>query len=257
MEAWIVGGAIRDAALGEPVVDLDLAVPVGHEREVARAIGREAGGFAFPLSERHRTWRAVAPDDAWHADVTALRGETIEDDLARARLRAERRRRPARRRRCDRPRGRPPRRRQASAARGVRALLRGRPAPAPAGGAARGPPPPDVRPRDRRAGAGLGAARLRAGRRAPVRRAARDRLRPRAGPRPRPDGRARASRRWSCPSSTRSGAWRRPPTTTSMFTTTRSRCSSTCSRSRPTCRGSPATPRPRWPSCWPSRCRTR
>ena len=79
--AWIVGGAIRDAALGEPVVDLDLAVPEGRERDVARAIAREAGGFAFPLSERHKTWRAVAPEEAWHADVTALRGETIEDDL--------------------------------------------------------------------------------------------------------------------------------------------------------------------------------
>lgn len=79
--AWIVGGAIRDGALGEPVVNLDLAVPEGGEREAARAISREAGGFAFPLSERHRTWRAVAPDDAWHADVTVLRGETIEEDL--------------------------------------------------------------------------------------------------------------------------------------------------------------------------------
>lgn len=80
-KAWIVGGAIRDAALGEPVLDLDLAVPEGREREVAQAISKEAGGFAFPLSERHRTWRAVAPDDAWHADVTALRGPAIGEDL--------------------------------------------------------------------------------------------------------------------------------------------------------------------------------
>ncbi len=79
--AWIVGGAIRDAALGEPVVDLDLAVPEGRERDAAGAIAREAGGYAFPLSERHRTWRAVASNEAWHADVTALRGKTIEEDL--------------------------------------------------------------------------------------------------------------------------------------------------------------------------------
>jgi putative nucleotidyltransferase with HDIG domain len=80
-QAWIVGGAVRDAALGKAVVDLDLAVPEGRERDVARAIADEAGGFAFPLSERHKTWRAVAPGEAWHADVTALRGETIADDL--------------------------------------------------------------------------------------------------------------------------------------------------------------------------------
>ncbi|CAN5577610.1 CCA tRNA nucleotidyltransferase [soil metagenome] len=79
--AWIVGGAIRDALLGEPVVDLDLAVPEGTERDAARAIARGAGGFAFPLSERHRTWRATAAEETWHADVTALRGETIEEDL--------------------------------------------------------------------------------------------------------------------------------------------------------------------------------
>ncbi|MDP9189217.1 MAG: HDIG domain-containing protein [Actinomycetota bacterium] len=79
--AWIVGGAIRDAALGEPVRDLDLALPPGDEKQVARAIAKRAGGYAFPLSERHATWRAVAADDAWHVDVSGLRGETITDDL--------------------------------------------------------------------------------------------------------------------------------------------------------------------------------
>ena len=40
-----------------------------------------AGGSAFPLSEEHATWRAVAPTDGWHVDVAALRAGTIEDDL--------------------------------------------------------------------------------------------------------------------------------------------------------------------------------
>jgi poly(A) polymerase len=78
---WIVGGAIRDALLGEPVADADLAVEAGHEEHAARAIAKVAGGSAFPLSEEHATWRAIASADGWHIDVAALRDETIEEDL--------------------------------------------------------------------------------------------------------------------------------------------------------------------------------
>jgi poly(A) polymerase len=78
---WIVGGAIRDALLGRPVADADLAVDRGTEEEAARAIARVAGGTAFPLSEEFATWRAVAPTDGWHVDVSALRADSIEDDL--------------------------------------------------------------------------------------------------------------------------------------------------------------------------------
>jgi poly(A) polymerase len=80
-KAWIVGGAIRDAALGEPVGDADLAVEPGTEESAAWAIARVAAGFAFALSEEHATWRVVSPDDAWHIDVAALRADTIEQDL--------------------------------------------------------------------------------------------------------------------------------------------------------------------------------
>lgn len=79
---WIVGGAVRDALLGKEVRDLDLAVEPGAEESSARAIAREAGGFAFPLSAAHATWRAVSRDGGWHADVAALRGDSIELDLA-------------------------------------------------------------------------------------------------------------------------------------------------------------------------------
>ena len=44
--AWIVGGAIRDAALDREVTDLDVAVS-GDPAEAARTIAREAGGHAF------------------------------------------------------------------------------------------------------------------------------------------------------------------------------------------------------------------
>jgi poly(A) polymerase len=79
--AWVVGGAIRDALLGEPVADADLAVELGREESAARAIARVAGGTAFPLSEEHATWRAVTSTEGWHVDVAALRAETIEGDL--------------------------------------------------------------------------------------------------------------------------------------------------------------------------------
>jgi putative nucleotidyltransferase with HDIG domain len=79
--AWIVGGAIRDALLGEVVADADLAVERGREEAAARAIAKVAGGSAFRLSEEHATWRAVASAHGWHVDVVALRAETIVDDL--------------------------------------------------------------------------------------------------------------------------------------------------------------------------------
>ena len=80
--AWVVGGALRDALSGRPVVDVDLAVPAGEERESAQAIARAVGGSAFPLSTEFGTWRAVAPRQAWHVDVTRLRAPSIEADLA-------------------------------------------------------------------------------------------------------------------------------------------------------------------------------
>lgn len=77
---WIVGGAVRDAALGREVVDLDLAV-VGDPAPIAKAIARPGDGHSFELSAEFATWRAIAADHSWQIDVTALRGATIEADL--------------------------------------------------------------------------------------------------------------------------------------------------------------------------------
>jgi putative nucleotidyltransferase with HDIG domain len=78
---WIVGGAVRDAALGRDVLDLDLAV-AGDPAGAAKAIAREGKGHSFELSVEFATWRAVAADGSWQIDLTALRGESIEADLA-------------------------------------------------------------------------------------------------------------------------------------------------------------------------------
>jgi putative nucleotidyltransferase with HDIG domain len=77
---WIAGGAVRDAALGREVVDLDLAV-AGDPAPVAKAIARAGAGHSFELSAEFATWRAVAADHSWQIDVTTLRGGTIEGDL--------------------------------------------------------------------------------------------------------------------------------------------------------------------------------
>lgn len=78
---WIAGGAVRDAALGREVTDLDLAL-AGDPGRAAKAVAREGDGHAFELSAEFATWRAVARDGSWQVDATALRGETIEADLA-------------------------------------------------------------------------------------------------------------------------------------------------------------------------------
>jgi len=78
---WVAGGAIRAAALGREVDDLDLAV-AGDPTAVAKAIARESRGHAFELSAEFGTWRAVAADASWQIDATALRGDSIEADLA-------------------------------------------------------------------------------------------------------------------------------------------------------------------------------
>ena len=79
--AWIVGGAVRDAALGGEVADLDLAVS-GSPEAVAKAIAGHGNGHAFELSAEFATWRVVDRDKRWQVDASALRGATIEADLS-------------------------------------------------------------------------------------------------------------------------------------------------------------------------------
>jgi poly(A) polymerase len=78
---WIVGGAVRDAALRREVSDLDLAV-AGDPGAAARAVAAELGEHAFELSAEFGTWRVVAKDRGWQIDATALRGDGIGADLA-------------------------------------------------------------------------------------------------------------------------------------------------------------------------------
>jgi poly(A) polymerase-like protein len=77
-EAWLVGGAVRDALLGRPVIDVDVACR--DPKAAARRYACGAGGAPFPLSERHGAWR-VALEGERTVDFTPLR-DSIEADLA-------------------------------------------------------------------------------------------------------------------------------------------------------------------------------
>jgi poly(A) polymerase len=60
---------------------VDLVV-AGDAKPAARALARAAGGPAFALSDAFGSWRVIAPDRSWHADLSPLRGGSLVADLA-------------------------------------------------------------------------------------------------------------------------------------------------------------------------------
>ncbi len=79
--AWLVGGAVRDAILGRATTDLDVVVE-GDARSAAKALARATRGPLFELSDAFGSWRVLAADRSWQADVSPLRGGSLEADLA-------------------------------------------------------------------------------------------------------------------------------------------------------------------------------
>jgi putative nucleotidyltransferase with HDIG domain len=79
--AWVVGGAVRDRLLHRPVQDVDIVVE-GDVRAAARRLSMAVGGPSFALSDAFGAWRVIGPDRAWQVDLTPLRGDHIEADLA-------------------------------------------------------------------------------------------------------------------------------------------------------------------------------
>ncbi|HEY1540223.1 MAG TPA: HD domain-containing protein [Solirubrobacteraceae bacterium] len=79
--AWLVGGAVRDELLGRPTRDLDLVLE-GDVRGAARALARAIRGPAFELSDAFGSWRVLASDRSWQADLSPLRGGSLHADLA-------------------------------------------------------------------------------------------------------------------------------------------------------------------------------
>ena len=82
MEAWIVGGALRDRALDRPVSEIDLAVS-GDAQAVAGALESLGCGRAFLLSADRspRVFRVAGRRRL--LDVAEIEGGSIDSDLAR------------------------------------------------------------------------------------------------------------------------------------------------------------------------------
>ena len=80
--AWAVGGGVRDALLGRPVTDLDLAVE-GDAAAPAAHLARAHGAGRFLLSRGFGAWRVQGGDLGMTVDITPLQGLVIAEDLAR------------------------------------------------------------------------------------------------------------------------------------------------------------------------------
>lgn len=84
-EAYLVGGALRDALLKRPFKDIDLAVPPSADfaARVRRLAGR-LGAAAFPLDEAAQVWRLTQRRAPFaQVDVMPFAGGTLGSDLAR------------------------------------------------------------------------------------------------------------------------------------------------------------------------------
>jgi poly(A) polymerase len=78
VEVFLVGGTIRELALGGCSPDLDLAVS-RHTLELAQDLARALGGTYVLLDEKERTARVVAGQDT--LDLAEFRGPTLVEDL--------------------------------------------------------------------------------------------------------------------------------------------------------------------------------
>lgn len=79
--AWVVGGTVRDIALGLRPAEVDLAVP-GSPEPVARRVADALGGAAFELSSEFPAWRVRGRGGELQVDIAMLRGETgLDGDL--------------------------------------------------------------------------------------------------------------------------------------------------------------------------------
>ena len=84
IEAFLVGGFVRDSLLSLPSRDLDITIK-GDALAVGRELALQLGGIFIPLSQLHSVARLIVTDsegESWTVDLTGFSG-TIEEDLAR------------------------------------------------------------------------------------------------------------------------------------------------------------------------------
>jgi poly(A) polymerase len=81
--SYLVGGALRDACLGRPLLDLDLATRGA--RAGASKLARDLGGTFVPLDDENGVFRVVFPQSRGtpQIDISELQGADIAADLRR------------------------------------------------------------------------------------------------------------------------------------------------------------------------------
>ncbi|HNW45413.1 MAG TPA: HD domain-containing protein [Elusimicrobiales bacterium] len=84
-EAYLVGGALRDAVLKKPFRDIDLAVPPSPDFAArTQRLARALGASAFPLDEENQVYRLVnRKPPFFQLDIAPFQGGTLEADLRR------------------------------------------------------------------------------------------------------------------------------------------------------------------------------
>ncbi len=79
IEAYVVGGFLRDALLGRPCHDVDIAIR-GEPLPLARHLADALGGHFFPLHQEQGAARVLLPERGIDIDLLPLRGE-LETEL--------------------------------------------------------------------------------------------------------------------------------------------------------------------------------
>lgn len=85
VSAYLVGGSLRDAMLGRPVRDVDVAVE-GDSLATARAVAEDLGTAYVPLDSERGIARLVFPfeeDEVRYVDFAPLRGDIVTDLASR------------------------------------------------------------------------------------------------------------------------------------------------------------------------------
>lgn len=83
-QAYLVGGAVRDLLLDQPIHDLDFALPES-SIPAARQVADALGGSFYIMDEERETARVIlddGDDPRLLVDFTLFQGRTIEEDLA-------------------------------------------------------------------------------------------------------------------------------------------------------------------------------
>ncbi len=82
-EIYLVGGAVRDFAMGKKTYDRDLIVTDRDAREFSLALAEKFMAVFVPLDEKNKIYRLVFRDKLNYLDITNPINNSLDDDLKR------------------------------------------------------------------------------------------------------------------------------------------------------------------------------